>query len=427
MEKLMNAANRLQKEEIGRMDDRTAIDWRRVRAALVQHADSVKGNGNVDLPLPQRLDSLRRALSGVRDAHPESRAGVRHAIETIEAGLLPSNVRFAKAVQQDAAWSKPSILNLVISALEPVLATLLPIDGVSGWESWQASAILPLSNHLHDHTDCYPLVKAMRRMHADLDHALEQGFAESDAPLVSLAEGLTAIADALEQVAKAWPSAAPRWCACCFRRAPKSSRYCNLHRSRDITDTIYRKSLRTRQTFADVMEIRWTRHQAIRLVLNEPQQRLISHDHAWLPLEGPHAVVAEPVGMLALHSELQGDWAHVQPLWHAFIQQSCPEVAKRMGNLVNQAENWWDFCRQLHKTLDNRYEDTSSPLSILYLLVEAEEWFAAELACQDRRLTTNGERILSLLAEGNKPAAISRQLGLSRQYVSRYVKDYSSG
>lgn len=408
------------------MVDGTTIDWRRVRASLVHHANSVSVDGNAEMQLPQRLESLCQALSAVRDAHPEARAGVLQAIETIEAGLLPSNVRFAKAVPLDAAWRKPSILNVVIAALEPVLAMLLPIDSLTRWESWQASAILPLSNHLHNYTDCFTLAKALRRMHADLDHALEQGFAEADPPLVSLAEGLQAIADALEQVAKAWPRTTSRWCACCFRRAPSSSRYCNQHRPGDSSDAIYRKSLRTRQAFGEAMEIQWTRHQAIRLVLKEPMPGLVSSNSTWLPLEGPHAVVSEPVGLLALHSELQGDWVHVQPFWNAFIEQCCPEVAKRVGNRVSLAENWWDFCRQLHTALDNRYEDTSSPLAILYLLAEAEDWFSAELACQDRRLTTNGERILSLLEEGSTLAAISRQLGLSRQYVYRYVKDYSS-
>lgn len=422
----MNAADRLQKGEIVKMVDSTAIDWSRVRTALLRHANSTAGSGNADLPLSQRLDSLRHALAGVRDAHPEARAGVLHAIETIEAGLLPGHVQFAKATPQDAAWRKPSILNVVIAALEPVLAMLLPTDSVSGWESWQASAILPLSNYLHDYTDCYPLAKALRRMHADLDHTLEHGFTEADAPLVSLAEGLKAIADALEQVAKAWPRTTPRWCACCFRRAPSSSRYCNQHRPRDSTDAIYRKSLRTRQTFDAAMEIQWARDQAIRVVLNEAMPGLVSSNSTWLPLHGQHVVVSEQVEMLVLHSELLGDWAHVQPLWHAFIQQSCPEVAKCLGNRVSQAENWWDFCRKLHKALDNRYEETSNPLLILYLLIEVEDWFAAELACQDRRLTTNGERILSLFEDGGKPAAISRQLGLSRQYVYRYLKDYSN-
>lgn len=95
----------------------------------------------------------------------------------------------------------------------------------------------------------------------------------------------------------------------------------------------------------------------------------------------------------------------------------CGLSARRQSN--QRHKNWWDFCRKIHKALDNRYEDTTSPLSILHLLIEAEDWFVAEQACQDRRVTDNAQRIAELFDAGVSASEIARLLGVSRQYVYR--------
>lgn len=181
-------------------------------------------------------------------------------------------------------------------------------------------------------------------------------------------------------------------------------------------------STRSRASFSKATEVQWSRYQAIRHVLAEPHQRLIGPGSTWLPHDGPSALVADDILLLALHSELLGDWASVWPIWDAFIRRSCPAVAQRVSNLISDTTNWWDFCRKLHHALDNRHEDTTSPLSILHVLIEAEDWFVAEHECQDRRATDNAHRIVALFDAGVSASKISQQLGLSRQYVYRYLK-----
>lgn len=421
----MNSADTLPNEELGRLVDSTLAAF---RTALACHADLMAGCLAKHASLPQRMSRLASNLLAVRDRYTNARASVRDAINEIAAGLQSGRVQISKALAPNDIWRRPSVLNLAITTLDPVLATMLPSDSLSGWESWQSSRVLPLAKHLVDSKNCETITRELRRMADEIDHTVEHAYIDDDLKVIALAESLMAIADTLEQIRKSWPRRTPRWCACCFRRAPPSSLYCNLHRSGQKsggTDTVYRKARRTRALLSKATELQWVRHQALRHVLAEPQG-LLAGRNAWGPHDSPSAVVTDDVLLLSLHLELLGDWEAIRPIWDAFIQRSCPAVYRHIGNLTSETTNWWDFCRKLHKALDNRHEDTASPLWILHLLIDAEDWFVAEQACQDRRVTDNAHRIAELFDAGVSAPEISLLLGVSRQYVYRSLKSPNS-
>lgn len=422
----MNSVETLPNEELGRMVDSTLAAF---QTALSRHAELMAGQGSTRTSLSHRTTRLANNLLAVRDRYTNARSSVLGAINEIATSLQLGRVQFSEALSPTDLWRTPSVLNVAITSLDPVLAVMLPSDSLSGWESWQGSRMLPLAEHLRDSKDCEAITHELRRMAAEIDHAVEHGYVDDDLKIIALAESLMAISDALEQIGKSWPRATVRWCACCFRRAPHSSRYCNLHLSgpkSDGKDTLYRKSMRTRASFSKATEVEWTRHQAVRHVLTEPYRRLVGPGSAWVPHDGQTALVTEEILLLALHSEWLSDWVSVRPLWDAFIQRSCPAVAQRVGNMVSKTTDWRDFCCKLHVVLDNRHEDTTSSLSILYLLIEADDWFNAEHACQDRRATDNAQRIAELFDAGVCASEIARLLGVSRQYVYRLKSQRST-
>lgn len=386
----------------------------------------VSHEGAARKPLALRLGLLRQGLSAVRLCHSKARTCVLLAIEMFEAELRPSNVQFSRPRSKSGTWRKPSVLEAFVNLMGPALAMLLPKDDESEWESWKAAAILPLSDHVHGADDCARVSKALRRMYDDLDHAIEFGFVEETAQRVSLAEGLHALADAFHLVAEVGTVSRPRWCACCFRRAPNSSRYCNLHRPGlkvNSTDTLYRKSMRVRKSFDEEVELRWARHRAVRLALVARYPSLVHRNQTGLSIGVPNAVVSDVIGALATYSETPETWPTARLLWSDLMDRCFPRVAKQLGREVSQAESWQQFCNKLHMALDNRFEDTYSVLAILHLLDEAEDWYVVQQAARDGRLSDTNDRILSLVREGQKPAAISRLLGISRQYVYRVLAD----
>lgn len=427
------------------MVDTPMIKLQALRSAVADHTEWRKAHRYARAAAPRRLDVLRRALTEVRERHPEARSSVLAAIQTLEAELVPQRVHFAKAFEQTSSWRVPSVLNRVSAVLDPVLAELLPIDQLSGWETRNGDAILPLATHLQHHSECDALGKALRRFHADLDHDLEHGFVDESPTLMSLGEGLHALADVLEQVGKAWTDTENRQCGCCFRQASRNSKYCNEHRS-GTTDTIYRQGQRIRGSLDTDPELRWIRRQAIRQAMTGPSLRLVSGGPAWTDGDGRHTETAAAIEALILATELR-DWATVQPFWTTYIEQACPEVAKRFNSLLKrrhtamqkqrscelpdpkqeqlhqQLPSFGAFCGALHEALENRHEDTSTPVRILYLLDSAEAWFAAEQADQGRCNTDTIGRIQALHAQGVAAALIAQKLAVSRQYVYRILKN----
>lgn len=212
----MNSAETLPNGELGRMVDSTLAAF---QTAIVRYVELMAGQGSTRTSLSHRMSRLANNLLAVCDRYTNARSSVLDAINEIATSLQPGRVQFSKALAPNDLWRTPSVLNVAITKLDPVLAEMLPSDSLSGWESWQSSRVLPLAKHLKDSKDCETITQELRRMADEINHAVEHAYIDDDLKVIALAESLMAIADTLEQIGKSWPRRTPRWCSCCFRRA----------------------------------------------------------------------------------------------------------------------------------------------------------------------------------------------------------------